>query len=213
MFSCFLNSLTPSLCPLRRVCTLLLCLPHCAVLPRCCLLWLALLWPASQAFSSSSSSSTHTLSPSPPSRPHHSIYLPSLDNDSQHGRHGRDCSKRKVRGSDRVEALLQPLSWCDCPWSSSCSSACLPPPLRRTEATCGSRALPCMMAAPAPAVLCPSSARRPLALAIIMTPPPTTSSIHALLHLPLASEARSGRLLVLSLPSGGLAPFGGQERV
>ena len=39
----------PSLphCPARRVCTLLLCLPHCAVLPRCCLLWLALLWPAS----------------------------------------------------------------------------------------------------------------------------------------------------------------------
>ena len=36
----------------RRVCTLSVCLPHCAALPRCCLLWLALLWPASQAFSS-----------------------------------------------------------------------------------------------------------------------------------------------------------------
>ena len=28
------------------------------------------------------------------------LYLPSLDDNSQHGRHGRDCGKRKVRGTD-----------------------------------------------------------------------------------------------------------------
>ena len=65
----------PSLphCPARRVCTLLLCLPHCAVLPRCCLLWSALLWPASQAFPSVVLIIIilNTLSPSPPSFPAH----------------------------------------------------------------------------------------------------------------------------------------------
>jgi hypothetical protein len=97
-----------------------------------------------------------------------------------------------------VEAVLQSLSKCDHPWSSSCSSACLPPPSRRTDAACGSHVLPCMMPAPAPAALGPPSARLLLALLAIITPPPTTSSVHALPQLPLASEARNGRLLVLS---------------
>ena len=135
-----------------------------------------------------------------PSRAYNTAYstCPLDDKTSQHGRHGRDGSKRKVRGADRVEAVLQPLSQCDCPASPSCPSACLPPPPRRTEAACGSHVLPCMMAAPASAALCPPSARLLLALLAIITPPPTTSSVHALPQLPLASEARNGRPLVLS---------------
>ena len=69
------------------------------------------------------------------------------------------------------------------------------------------------MPAPSPAVLCPPSTRSVGALPTIMTPPPTTSNITALLLLPIASEARSGRLLVLSPPPGGLGPTSGRERV
>ena len=161
LFSCLNSSLPP--CALQGVCLLALCacLTVLPCLDAACFGWPCFgqqARPSHQSFSSSSSSTRSLLLlPFPPI--HHSIYLPSLDNDSQHGRHGRDCSKRKVRGSDRVEALLQPLSWCDCPWWFSCSFACLPPPLLRTEAACGSHTLPCVMPAPSPAVVCPPSAR------------------------------------------------------
>ena len=109
----FLNSPFPPLCPPRRVCTPLLHLSHCGALPRCCLLWLALLGPASQAFPSVvliiiillNTRSLLLLLPV-----HTLQHLPSpLDDNSQPGRHGRGCSKRKVRGDDRVEAKQQPL--------------------------------------------------------------------------------------------------------
>ena len=131
----------------------------------------------------------------PPTQ-HSLLHLCPPDNSSQPGQHGRGCSTRKVRGCARVKAMLQPLSWCDCPWWFSRSFACLPPPLRRTEAACGSHALPCVMPAPSPAVVCPPSAMPVVALPIIMTPPPTTSNITALLLLPSASKARGGRRLV-----------------
>ena len=93
----------------RRVCTLLLCLPTCAALPRCYLLWLALL--DQQARPSHQLSFLmiikHALAflPFPPTQ--HTAYS-ICPPDDKHGRsqHGRGCSKRKVRGGDHVEAVL-----------------------------------------------------------------------------------------------------------
>jgi len=112
MFSCFLNSLPPSLCPARRVYSTIVSAPLCCLAST--LLALAGLALTSKPGLPISRSHhhhpQHTLSPSPPFPAHTTASTRPLDNDSQHGRHGRDCSKRKVRGADHVEAGLQPLS-------------------------------------------------------------------------------------------------------
>ena len=145
------------------------------------------------------------LSPSAPSRTQHSLlYLPSR---RQAWTQQAWTWLRQAHGTwcDHEEAVLQPLSQHHAS-HPSCSSACLPPPPRRTEAASGSHVLPCLRPAPASAALCPPLARRVLALPAIITPPPATSSVHALLHLPPASHARNGRGMVLSRQPGAASP-------